>query len=131
MTAVASTCTGCALVGSRKPDVVTDPDGGVIRLSKEQSSRLLAGEGSLLVGASDSDRKILVVHLADGRLFAVSAICTHMGCTVGYKQGADHIVCACHGSEFGFDGSNIKGPAKRPLKHYEGHIEGGQVVIVL
>jgi cytochrome b6-f complex iron-sulfur subunit len=131
MTAAAAACTGCALVGSRKPDVVADSEDDTVRLSKAESSELLNGEGSLLVAAKGSDRKILVVHLKDGRLFAVNAICTHMGCTVGYKKETGRIVCPCHGSRFGLDGSILKGPAKSPLSRYDVRTENGQVVVTL
>ena len=131
MTAAAAACTGCALTGSRTPDLVAEPDKGALRLSKAESSDLLKREGSLLVAAKGSDCKILVVHLADGRLFAVSAICTHRGCTVRYKSETGHVVCPCHGSRFGLDGSILRGPAKSPLAHYEVRTENGQVVVTL
>jgi Rieske Fe-S protein len=111
-----------------------------VSLSKEESSKLLASEGSLLVEPKGSRVKILVVHAKDGsmslraqrgNLHAVSAICTHMGCTVLYDEKLGHIRCPCHGSQYGLDGHNIKGPAMRPLKPYEVRNNNGQVVIVL
>lgn len=51
-----------------------------------------------------------------GGLFAVSSICTHQGCVLT-AQSSD-LYCDCHGSEFSFDGSVIRGPARRSLAHY-------------
>ena len=51
-----------------------------------------------------------------GRLYAVSASCTHMGCVVGWNATDRSWDCPCHGSRFGVDGSVIHGPAKSPLK---------------
>jgi cytochrome b6-f complex iron-sulfur subunit len=54
-----------------------------------------------------------------------------MGCTVGYKSETGRIVCPCHGSQFGLDGSVFKGPAKSPLNRHEVRTENGQVVVDL
>jgi cytochrome b6-f complex iron-sulfur subunit len=122
---------GCKMVGSRKPDVVTQAKDNKVTLSKEESAKLLVSEGSLLVEPEGSHDKILVVHAQDGSLRALSAICTHMGCTVLYDEKLDHLRCPCHGSEYGLDGHNLKGPATRPLRQYEVRAENGQVVITL
>ena len=44
---------------------------------------------------------------------ALSAVCTHLGCTVGQQDEGYH--CPCHGSLFAPDGANLSGPAPRPL----------------
>ncbi len=46
-------------------------------------------------------------------VWAVSAVCTHLGCIVKPAPGGFH--CPCHGSRFAPDGTVIKGPAPRPL----------------
>ncbi|GAB4549099.1 MAG: hypothetical protein Kow0063_44000 [Anaerolineae bacterium] len=51
----------------------------------------------------------------EGGLFAISAICTHLGCTV--MEGDEGLACPCHGSRFSADGANLSGPALRPLPH--------------
>jgi cytochrome b6-f complex iron-sulfur subunit len=127
--AAAAACGGCGILGSRKPDVTAEPKQGVIRLTRAQSAALLASEGSILVKTEGIHDKILVVHLMDHALYAVSAICTHMGCTVDYSKDAGQIGCPCHGSQFALDGSVIRGPAKQPLKRYNVTIDNGQVLI--
>ena len=129
--AAASACGGCKLFGSRKPDAVVEQDQGAIRLSEEQSSALLQSEGSLLVQPENAADKILIMHRDDGSLHAVSATCTHAGCDVLYDPKLRHVRCSCHGSEFGLDGTNIKGPAKEPLKAYKVAARNGRVVIEL
>jgi Rieske Fe-S protein len=126
----ASIVSGCKLIGSRKPDVVAQPQNNRLYLSKEESARLVS-EGSLLVEPKGSDDKIIVVHARDGSLHATSDVCTHMGCTVRYDEKLDVFHCPCHGSEYGLDGHNIKGPAQRPLKPYNVAVEAGQVVVSL
>ena len=47
-------------------------------------------------------------------IFAISTVCTHLGCIV--KSEADGFHCPCHGSRFRPDGNVLKGPAPAPLK---------------
>jgi Rieske Fe-S protein len=60
-------------------------------------------------------KEFFVVRDAGG-LFAVSAICTHSGCTNQVSGGKFY--CPCHGATFAFDGSNPTSPAHSALKHY-------------
>ncbi|MGY1454629.1 FAD-dependent oxidoreductase [Streptomyces sp. SS8] len=53
---------------------------------------------------------------ADGRLHAVSARCTHLGCLVHFNDAELAWECPCHGSRFAPDGSVIQGPATHPLE---------------
>jgi cytochrome b6-f complex iron-sulfur subunit len=56
----------------------------------------------------------------DGDTFmALSAVCTHLGCTI--RNDPDHpgFFCPCHGSKFKPDGTNYSGPAPKPLEAYE------------
>ena len=46
-------------------------------------------------------------------VFAVSTVCTHLGCIV--KKEAAGFACPCHGSKFALDGSVTKGPAPKAL----------------
>lgn len=62
----------------------------------------------------DLRSSIFVVHGKEG-FYALSAVCTHLGCLSVWKQDAGVIACPCHGSSFQRDGSVIAGPAPRPL----------------
>jgi glycine/D-amino acid oxidase-like deaminating enzyme/nitrite reductase/ring-hydroxylating ferredoxin subunit len=50
-----------------------------------------------------------------GELHAVSAVCTHMKCTVAWNAGETSWDCPCHGSRFSCDGEVLHGPASTPL----------------
>jgi cytochrome b6-f complex iron-sulfur subunit len=58
-------------------------------------------------------RSMAVFRDADG-VFAISTVCTHLGCIV--KPTADGFECPCHGSLFAADGSVRQGPAPQGLR---------------
>ena len=63
------------------------------------------------------DQQVYIVRMPEG-FYAVSAICTHLGCVTQWKPEIDQIACPCHGSKFKADGTKIEGPAPRPLPHF-------------
>lgn len=62
------------------------------------------------------DQLVYIVRSQQG-MWALSAICTHLGCITQWKPEANMIACPCHGSKFTKDGVKIAGPAPRPLPH--------------
>ncbi|CAN5748443.1 hypothetical protein BH23CYA1_BH23CYA1_05560 [soil metagenome] len=60
-------------------------------------------------------------------LIALSAKCTHAGCTVAWQE--DLFACPCHGSKFGPDGSVVDGPADEPLAQYTAKVEGDSILV--
>lgn len=50
--------------------------------------------------------------------FALSTVCTHLGCTPNWLSAERKFKCPCHGSGFYVDGVNFEGPAPRPLERY-------------
>ena len=42
----------------------------------------------------------MLIHHQDGSWVALSAVCTHLGCTVQYEPQANRIHCACHGGVY-------------------------------
>jgi menaquinol-cytochrome c reductase iron-sulfur subunit len=93
------------------------------------------------------DERVLVFR--EGNTFhAISAVCTHLGCTVRAEplanphtvksDGADvrlthRFLCPCHGSEYRGDGANVAGPAPKPLAWFRLSLasDDGQLVIDL
>jgi nitrite reductase/ring-hydroxylating ferredoxin subunit len=62
----------------------------------------------------------VIVARDDRGLYAMTAICTHMGCIV---RNVSHTVdstihCPCHGSMYDGNGAVTQGPAPRSLQHY-------------
>ena len=52
----------------------------------------------------------------DGSLVAVSPICTHLGCQLGWNRAERSWDCPCHGSRFDPEGEVLQGPAVRGLE---------------
>ena len=72
----------------------------------------------------------MLIHHADGSWVALSAVCTHLGCTVDYQAGRNVIHCACHGGEYdAVTGKNIAGPPPRPLTRYVAKVTDNGVVV--
>src|ERR1700745_802155 len=63
------------------------------------------------------DQQVYIVRMPEG-FYAVSAVCTHLGCITQWKPEADMIACTCPGSKFKGDGTKIEGPAPRALPHF-------------
>ena len=64
------------------------------------------------------DKPAVLVRLPGGDYEALSAKCTHLGCTVDFDGSKDRFYCNCHGSEFDINGNVIRGPATSPLPRY-------------
>jgi len=75
------------------------------------------GEGAVV---REHGNPVAVYVDADGSRHAVSAVCTHLGCLVGWNEAERTWDCPCHGSRFAVDGTVIEGPAVSPLEAVEG-----------
>jgi cytochrome b6-f complex iron-sulfur subunit len=84
----------------------------------------LTGAG-FLIARLGTDR-VLLMKEKDDTLRALSAKCTHEGCTVQYVPADGIVWCACHNGKFAIDGRVISGPPPRPLAAYsiEGNLKG-------
>lgn len=60
-----------------------------------------------------SDQRLFVFN-SDAGFYAISSICTHLGCNVNHVPGRG-FTCPCHGSRFDANGQVVRGPAPQPL----------------
>ena len=82
--------------------------------------------------------RLWIMRTSEG-LAAISAICTHLGCTPRYLEQENKFKCPCHGSGYrgldpsnpfpGIAGINFEGPAPRPLDLFPIEIVDGAVVV--
>ena len=82
------------------------------------------------------DQKVYIVRAKEGYFYALSAVCTHLGCITNWKSEEGIVACPCHGSKFDREGRKIEGPAPRPLPRFsmtlneQGHLVIDKSVIV-
>jgi cytochrome b6-f complex iron-sulfur subunit len=71
----------------------------------------------------------IILKTASGELRAFSAECTHLDCTVQYRDDLTQIWCACHNGHYDLNGKNVSGPPPRPLTPYVVNVRGTQIVV--
>jgi Rieske Fe-S protein len=87
------------------------------RLDLEQNASYFEEPNASPIDVEFNGRKVFVLH--DGeRIRAFDSTCTHLDCSVAWKNRRGRFVCPCHGAEFGADGSVKKKPATSPLKEF-------------
>ncbi len=64
------------------------------------------------------NKKVFLVRDHSG-FYALSSICTHLGCIPNWLPSEQIFKCPCHGSGYYISGINFEGPAPRPLPRYE------------
>ncbi len=79
------------------------------------------------VGFVPEGRAVALFRDADGSVFALSTICTHLGCIV--KTQTAGFECPCHGSKFAPNGDVTHGPAPKPLAWLEVTAAGGEWIV--
>jgi cytochrome b6-f complex iron-sulfur subunit len=62
--------------------------------------------------------RVWIVRETEG-FYALSAICTHLGCTPRWLPTEKKFRCPCHGSGYRMDGVNFEGPTPRPLERLQ------------
>ena len=67
------------------------------------------------------------VRKAGDKVEALSAVCPHLGCPVGYDAAKKNFLCPCHDSHFGPNGERGDGPAKRGLDPWPIEVKDGRL----
>ena len=73
------------------------------------------------------EARIALVRSGD-EIYALSLICTHLGCTV--TVASDRLSCPCHGSQFDQRGKVLRGPADRPLRRLKTERRGDTIEVL-
>jgi nitrite reductase/ring-hydroxylating ferredoxin subunit len=110
----ASTLTGIGmLVRYLFPSVTFDPK-QIFRVGKPEEFP----KGSVSEAFKQKNQIWICNQEYQGRqvLYALSTICTHLGCTPNWLEADLKFKCPCHGSGFYATGINFEGPAPRPLE---------------
>jgi cytochrome b6-f complex iron-sulfur subunit len=139
---------GCAGAGDNGS---SDPNAPIAATANADGTFTVAGGAKLQTGQAlaftmppDNEPGVLL-SLQAGQVSALSAKCTHVGCTVVWqnadrgneKRGAAQgdapgvLVCPCHSSQFSPSGAVLTGPAKGPLARFTVRLQGDDAIVTL
>ncbi len=106
------------------------PVNGQATLSFAQYPALMTAGDGVVVDAPNGP--LAVIRTGATTATALSAVCTHSGCTVEVQSGSGTtLFCPCHGSEFDVNGRVLAGPARTPLKVYTAALDMTGVTVTL
>ena len=95
-----------------------------------QVSALIAGEGFNFKANDGTDA--ILFKTKDEKVYALSRICTHEGCSVDFDLAQNKLICPCHGATYEApDGNVISGPTQRNLKKINVKVDGDNVLEVV
>ncbi|QIS21874.1 ubiquinol-cytochrome c reductase iron-sulfur subunit [Nocardia terpenica] len=117
--AVALTAAACGSSATGSP--------GTTGAVQQPGSNPLTATEDVPVGGGVIVGDTVVTQPAAGTFLGFSAVCTHLGCTVGSVAGG-LIICPCHGSRFHLDGTVARGPAARPLDTRRIRVDGDRIL---
>ena len=100
---------------ARPPDAHVPPDAAVSTCAPSPQDCGLPTAITVAAPKFFSSGNFFICRDAGG-VFAVSAVCTHVGGIVAVNSG--EFLCPLHLSEFTFNGAVVRGPASRPLPHF-------------
>ena len=104
---------------------------GAVGLGKFLSPKLPPGRTLLSVAGAELPAGGALVYREErvtliregGEVYALSLVCTHLGCTVQVTPTG--LLCPCHGSSFDRGGRVLRGPADRPLRRLKVELRDG------
>lgn len=66
---------------------------------------------------------------SEDKVYALSRICTHQGCSVDFDMNQNRLICPCHGANYeASDGSVISGPTSQSLAKLKVEIQGQNII---
>jgi len=113
----------------------------IITFLRRGKSGKISGKAGDLIEAGNADSfpvnsvtaniqgRFYLCRMEDGGFLALSSRCTHLGCSVPWKENEKRFACPCHGSSFDMTGCVVTSPAPRPLDMYPVYIENNVVKV--
>jgi cytochrome b6-f complex iron-sulfur subunit len=129
--AMLSGCGGSPTSPSSAPPLPTinaSVANGVVSITIDSASPLANVGGAALVQTSSG--MFLVARTGQSTFTALTAICTHEGCTVSGFENQTY-VCPCHGSRYNTSGTVVNGPAPTALRSFPAQFNNNVLTITL
>lgn len=83
--------------------------------------RTASNYGGYILRKSEDPKDILIL----------SSRCTHLSCTVNWKDEAQVFICPCHDAKFDKDGKVLDGPPPEPLGHFEYSVDADGTLTII
>ena len=125
--ALAATALGCGGGGGGGANPAPTPSGGTLKTTTDTKTIFLSQPSGTIRDYRNLGNFWLVRDA--GGIYAMTAICTHQGCTVNGWNGSV-FPCPCHGSQYDLNGAVVQGPATLPLNHFEVTTDGSGFLVV-
>lgn len=127
--ALCDALTGCGSASTGEPiDGTVTAQNGQALVSFAQFPKLQTAGGAVVVATSTGGNYI-VIRTSATQAVALTAVCTHAHCLVGYQAATQDIVCPCHGSTYSISGSVLQGPAIARLATFPARMDANGVTI--
>lgn len=120
----------CLTCDKEKKPVEPKPAGETVAidLNDPAYSDLSVPGGAVILEVPNIEGPVLVIRIDENSVSALSAVCTHRGCTVNLPEEG-RILCPCHGSSFSLTGEVLSGPATDPLPRIDARLEDDRIVL--
>ena len=101
----------------------------------DTSGEVVVGKASDIPNGGSKTFKLankpgLLIRDSQEAFSAVNATCTHLACTVQYRDDKKDIYCACHNGIYNVKGGNVSGPPPKPLQQYKVTVNAADDVVV-
>jgi len=100
-----------------------------LKIALAHHPQLRSVGGSDVIVPPESPCPLALERQDEHTLTAISAVCTHAGCTIALDDATKSWLCPCHGSRYDLQGKVIDGPAERPLAKYTVLFDGTTITI--
>jgi cytochrome b6-f complex iron-sulfur subunit len=101
-------------------------EGGGARAMKFPVAEVPIGEAKFV---KFLNKPAVIVRPNEQEIYALSAICPHLGCVVKWNEQAKEFFCPCHGGKFDVKGTVLGGPPPKPLPSYIVKLENEYIVV--
>ena len=120
---------GCMSSGSSLPTATSKTCGtcACIDLADPSNADLMTAGGAMVINTEGDT--VMVIRMDATTVIALSAICTHAGCSLDFDAARERLTCPCHGSEFDETGRVTNGPARTPLKVYTATLANDTITV--
>ncbi|HVK38447.1 MAG TPA: Rieske (2Fe-2S) protein [Candidatus Kapabacteria bacterium] len=75
------------------------------------------------------NRAGLLIRTSEGEYKAFDGTCSHLDCTVQYRDDLRHVWCACHNGHYDLAGRAVSGPPPKGLEAYVVTVRGDDIIV--